>query len=752
MDLDQVLDSRGSGSLGYDRINGMRYHQRQSQSTASINGFTDGNLTSYIDDMASLKKLPTSERTKETFLQAKALRNDLDTKSAYIDELEISLQDSRAETVVANAKINQLVKELKSSKKQSSEIEEYLLQTTEDLARQKDQALITIKDLRSQIAEFVTSVQSQDEEFTKWRILSEEEKRVWSMERQLLQNKLQLSERKVQDLLEVVRRRLVDEENNDTNKRPVSVCSLRPQSQQMSLRSRPDSVMSEASCNDLFTSNSAHSPVRNRNKDKTLADELNLSDVEDEDDTPRSFRNVSRLSYISSNSPATSPIKKITTPSEPLLGRSLSLRSVRAGKEGPLISEQSVVVRSRSCRTTNGQRAMVRFITPRQGIDTSLTSDGTTEISEEEQNMTPTITVCEPSGNLITTADGTSSMTKNITSSEEVHVSTLMIDSGMQTESIKVDPRLFGVKSDSLNKVGQSQSEAVDKPITYTKDETHVNLDDHVGYLSPVLESVIISDIKPDASHPKTPDKDEGQDKRTAAPSHSYTSTHSCMSSVDTYTSTISNLSTTKFSPFPIPKRNSSRSLLSLIDKHDSPRSIKSQLTPGRSNSRNRDEKHQLSSNGDARIRNSPKRRKRPIARLDPIYSVALENSPVVDERQSDGKSRQSLPCVSANDGQDTIDQSYDEPLINTLAATMLGNWMWKYGRKSSIFQRSSNRSSFSDVTHSRNVIRQKRWIRLIPEERCITWSTHQPNKQTEQASHHNARKCQSITFIPFLY
>jgi hypothetical protein len=73
----------------------------------------------------------------------------------------------------------------------------------------------------------------------------------------------------------------------------------------------------------------------------------------------------------------------------------------------------------------------------------------------------------------------------------------------------------------------------------------------------------------------------------------------------------------------------------------------------------------------------------------------------------------------------DTVDTgSQSAGVVDAIAQTMIGEWMYKYVRKRSSFgvQDASGRD---DINHND---RHKRWVWLAPYERSILWSSKQPS------------------------
>ncbi|KAF2211288.1 hypothetical protein CERZMDRAFT_98598 [Cercospora zeae-maydis SCOH1-5] len=133
-------------------------------------------------------------------------------------------------------------------------------------------------------------------------------------------------------------------------------------------------------------------------------------------------------------------------------------------------------------------------------------------------------------------------------------------------------------------------------------------------------------------------------------------------------------------------------------------------------------------------------RRSKRSPQLTPVQSMALESpaptkfpipelpSPVrnyahaqesVDLRSSPGESSQA---------------SEETNLVDAIAATMVGEWMWKYIRKRKSFGMGDETSEMplssenAVVNVTAHGTRHKRWVWLSPYERTIMWDTKQPS------------------------
>ncbi|KAK1821466.1 hypothetical protein LTR12_004027 [Friedmanniomyces endolithicus] len=87
-------------------------------------------------------------------------------------------------------------------------------------------------------------------------------------------------------------------------------------------------------------------------------------------------------------------------------------------------------------------------------------------------------------------------------------------------------------------------------------------------------------------------------------------------------------------------------------------------------------------------------------------------------------------PSTAATQDPQTLEETN---LIDAIAATMVGEWMWKYVRKRKSFGIAENTNDFPHESSNGAVsvtghgTRHKRWVWLSPYERTIMWDSKQP-------------------------
>jgi len=276
-------------------------------------------------------------------------------------------------------------------------------------------------------------------------------------------------------------------------------------------------------------------------------------------------------------------------------------------------------------------------------------------------------------------------------------------------------------------------------------------------------------------STPKWGNLAKQPDIRKAALISSGTAAHLQRSRSPSLPSTSSTAPTTAAPPFPVPTRLSSRKIpLSSSDGAQSPTPYSGGMFPG---DRRRDA-------GRGPAKKAMMRKVRSAAALPhgghqgrsysqsppPILaSSAVPESPKLprlppmpkDDQPSSGyghaarsyQHKQQLSTSNSDAGNTVVDTSVQQTsVVDAIAQTMVGEWMWKYVRKRKSFGVAG--SPQADWEVSRNTadgsasvtgsgIRHKRWVWLAPYERAVMWSSKQPTSGSALLGK-SGRKCKN--------
>lgn len=193
--------------------------------------------------------------------------------------------------------------------------------------------------------------------------------------------------------------------------------------------------------------------------------------------------------------------------------------------------------------------------------------------------------------------------------------------------------------------------------------------------------------------------------------------------------------------PFPVPTRNSSRNLpLSGSEDAQSPTRI------GRGQIKRGDSSTDLQGLSLRKVRSTTS--------LNPLESPSeFPQSPVLMSPLSDCTESPSLPPLPSDDvtwpkrsmphqlydpsNAESTDSTFQQTtVVDAIAQTMVGEWMWKYVRKRKSFGVTDSRAGEWELgknseelsAHITSTgVRHKRWVWIEPYERVVMWSSKQP-------------------------
>ncbi|KAJ9648788.1 hypothetical protein H2199_000701 [Coniosporium tulheliwenetii] len=205
--------------------------------------------------------------------------------------------------------------------------------------------------------------------------------------------------------------------------------------------------------------------------------------------------------------------------------------------------------------------------------------------------------------------------------------------------------------------------------------------------------------------------------------------------------------------PFPVPTRSSSRKLpMSKSEGAQSPtpRGGFPKRTQGQREHDRGDGLRKVRSaaviprgeQGEGRRRPSspqkpPSPRRKPNPQLPPLPNQDLTSSTYIYSSKRFSHRSQPSQGTAQTGTESTVSSTQPTTVVDAIAATMVGEWMWKYVRKRKSFgiQDSAQDTGQPGVDGTVNVaiggVRHKRWVWLSPYERSVMWSSKQPTSES---------------------
>jgi hypothetical protein len=193
--------------------------------------------------------------------------------------------------------------------------------------------------------------------------------------------------------------------------------------------------------------------------------------------------------------------------------------------------------------------------------------------------------------------------------------------------------------------------------------------------------------------------------------------------------------------PFPVPTRSSSRTVgLSKSEGSQSPTPRSSGAFSGRRpyGTRQHQRKDSLRKVQSAAVIQKRRARSRspplpeppvmpPSPELPPLPTDSVTGHMLGHRSQLSTQTAQTTYTASGSVGS----SSYQTSVVDAIAATMVGEWMWKYVRKRKAFGGPESPADLARAEESAssasNGVRHKRWVWISPYERSVLWSSKQP-------------------------
>lgn len=130
-----------------------------------------------------------------------SLRRDLESRTNDIEKLEINLHTSQTQNEVLNNNLLQANKETRTIKRQMQLLEGGTLSALNELAKERDDALTDVSDLRKRLEQSQKKAKSQEETADKTRSMWDKDKESWLAEKRGLETKVHIAEGRLKVVL-----------------------------------------------------------------------------------------------------------------------------------------------------------------------------------------------------------------------------------------------------------------------------------------------------------------------------------------------------------------------------------------------------------------------------------------------------------------------------------------------------------------------------------------------------------------------
>lgn len=133
-----------------------------------------------------------------------SLRREVESKTQAIDSLELSLDESRTENETLDANLSQATREARSLRHQIQLLEGGTSSAMTELARERDDAVENIGDVRKKLEQAQKRTRSREEEVDRTHMLWDRERENWDNERRNLERKVHVVEGRLKTVLNEV--------------------------------------------------------------------------------------------------------------------------------------------------------------------------------------------------------------------------------------------------------------------------------------------------------------------------------------------------------------------------------------------------------------------------------------------------------------------------------------------------------------------------------------------------------------------
>lgn len=130
------------------------------------------------------------------------LRRELDSKNNLVENLESDLSVARNENEALNGQLSENTKEIRRAKHQVQQMEQGTYDAVEVLARERDNALVALEELRSKLEFAQRKTKQQDEDAERTQNIWENDKESWDNERRQLERRIHVTESRLRAVVD----------------------------------------------------------------------------------------------------------------------------------------------------------------------------------------------------------------------------------------------------------------------------------------------------------------------------------------------------------------------------------------------------------------------------------------------------------------------------------------------------------------------------------------------------------------------
>ncbi|KAF2857964.1 hypothetical protein K470DRAFT_296745 [Piedraia hortae CBS 480.64] len=671
-----------------------------------------------------------------------SLRRELESKSHLVENLETSLAAAKAESDTLQQDLARHAKDARQTKVQLDGVEKEASKTVEGLAKERDEALEAVQEVQARLEAVQQRTRKLDQDSTHTKGIWESEKQQWEAERRQLEWRLHVSESRLRafiDAMATTRANAAEETDNRGDSDAASLASATPKTHRR--------LCSEASSLKSLTG----SPEQQRHW-HSLADELDecLEDAEDEPWMPTD--SVAALTQEAAAGPygnlapahtqATAENVRIIPPLSATVYMDVASQTdfpdpVPAIAIQPPTPRQSY--KGAPVLPPNTKNASCQTELPKSSRDAGVQTDQVLRIDPRVHQLPARILQQKrPLGDREKAVDGplNRSAQYGVTRPLQSRHQLLGVDSdsGSDYEDARshVESKAAAAAEAKALKIPELDTRALGTNAVPNKtmQSEAIGLSGTVTTLSRVDSNATARSQLMKQRNPSFGSMASSGFAPPRFPKHQRTPSLGSMAS--------SNFSarTNVVPPYPIPNRSSSRQPPQTYSEgcHSPTPQAPNGLMRRQFSSSSRPYSNSLrkvrsaaAMRGEGASHKGRRPRRSPD--LTPVQSMAFD-SPAISTTIAE------LPAddvVQSPDITDNVVQPPDTPvseaepetnLVDAIAATMVGEWMWKYMRQPKSF--AAGDGAGGDGAHSGGS-RHKRWVWLSPYERTVMWDSKQP-------------------------